>query len=197
MAINTGNSWPRKGFTLSRRSNSLEQYVDNRPAQASSNQPIAIGDPVSIVNGIIVPATAGQDPDQAGFGVVMNVYTTANRPFTEQTVKIIASGQPGRVDVCYDPNAEFVVRCETSVGPSNIDKNVIVTGLSANSTLGTSNAAVTIPASASVNDLFRLVRIAQYNDITGLNGFNGNGVAGQPVIVRWNRHVFDPRTAGQ
>lgn len=190
-------TWPRKGFVLSRRTATNEQYVDNRPAQASTNQPIAIGDAVVIVNGIIVPATAGQDPDQAGFGVVMNVYTTANRPFTEQTVKIIASGQPGRVDVCYDKNAEFVVRCETSVGASNIDKNVILSGTSANATLGTSNAAVTIPASASVNDLFRLVRIASYNDIVGINGFNDLGGAGQPVVVRWNRHVFDSRTAGQ
>lgn len=189
-------TYPRKGLQLARR-NYSEGMTDNRPAQASSNQPISIGDPVAIVNGVVVPCTAGQDPDQAGFGVVLGVYNSANRPFTLQTVKIIASGQPGRVDVCYDPDAEFIVRCETSVGASNIDKNVILSGMSANATLGTSNCAVTIPASASVNDLFRIVRIATQNDIVGLNGFNGDGGAGQPVVVRWNRHVFNPRTAGQ
>lgn len=189
-------TYPRSGLQLSRR-NYSEGMVSNFPAQASTNQAIALGDPVSIVNGIVVPATAGQDPNQDGFGVVLGCYTSANRPFSLQVVKLIASGQPGRVDVCFDPNAEFVVRCETSVGPSNIDKNVVLSGMSANSTLGRSSCAVTIPASASINDLFRLRRIAGQNDIVGLNGFNGVGGAGQPVIVSWNRHVYNPRNAGQ
>lgn len=189
-------TYPRKGLTLARR-NYSEGMVRNYPALAIADQAIAVGDPVAIVDGVIVPCSAGQDPARAGFGVVLGCYTTANRPFTMQTVKLIASGQPGRVDVCYDPNAEFIVRCETSVGPSNIDKNVVLSGMSANASLGTSNCAVTIPASASVNDLFRIVKIADQNDIVGNNGFNGDGGAGQPVIVRWNRHVFDSRTAGQ
>lgn len=188
--------YPRKGLMLARR-NYSEGMVDNFAAQGSTNQAIAVGDPVSIVNGIVVPCTAGQDPAQSGFGVVLGCYTTANRPFTFQTVKLIASGQPGRVDVCYDPNAEYIVRCETSVGPSNIDKNVVLSGMSSNPTLGTSNCAVTIPASASVNDLFRLRRLADQNDIVGNNGFNDVGGAGQPVIVSWNNHVYNSRTAGQ
>lgn len=190
-------TWPRKGFTLARRTDTLEGYMGNFPAQASTNQAIALFDPVSIVNGIIVPATAGQDPGQAGYGVVIGVYTTANRPLTQQTVKVIASGQPGRVDVLYDPNAEFIVRCETSVGASNINKNVVLSGMSANATLGTSNCAVTIPASASTNDLFRIVKIADFNDVLGTNGFNGDAGAGQPVVVRWNRHTLNPGNAGQ
>lgn len=190
-------TWPRNGFTVARRGDDYEQMVRNYPAQASTNQAIALGDAVSIVNGVVVPCTAGQDPDQAGFGVVINVYTTANRPFTQQVVKLIASGQPGRVDVLYDPNAEFIVRCETSVGPSNINHNVVLAGLSANALTGRTNATVTIPASASVNDLFRVVKIADDNDIVGTNGFNNVGGAGQAVVVRWNRHVFDPRNNGQ
>lgn len=190
-------TWPRNGFTPSMRSGTQEQFTKNYPAQASSNQSIGIGDAVAIVNGIIVPATAGQDPDQAGFGIVIGVYTTANRPFTHQNVKCIASGQPGRADVYYNPDAEFVVRCETSVGNSNIDKNVTLVASGANATLGRSTQSVLIPASASVNDLFRVVRIAGYNDIVGTNGFNADGGAGQPVVVRWNRHVFNPRNAGQ
>lgn len=189
-------TWPRNGFTLVRRDDE-ENLTRNYPAQASTNQPIAVGDAVAIVNGIVVPCTAGQDPGLAGFGIVTGCYTSANRPFTNQTVKIIASGQDGRVDVAYDKNAEFIVRCETSVGPSNIDKNVVLAGLSANALTGRTYATVTIPASASVNDLFRIVKIADQNDIVGVNGFNGNGGAGQPVVVRWNRHVFDNRTSGQ
>lgn len=189
-------TWPRNGFTVARRGGAQEDYVRNFPAQASTNQAIALGDAVSYVNGVIVPCTAGQDPAQAGFGVVINVYTTANRPFTLQTVKLIASGQPGRVDVNYDPNAEFIVRCETSVGPSNMGHNVVLAGLSANSLTGRTNATVTIPASASVNDLFRIVKIADDNDIVGTNGFNNLGGAGQAVIVRWNFRVDDQRTAG-
>lgn len=189
-------TWPRNGFTVARRGGAQENYVRNYPAQASVNQAIALGDAVSIVAGIVVPCTAGQDPTQDGLGIVINVYTTANRPFTLQTVKLIASGQPGRVDVMYDPNEEYIVRCETSVGPSNINKNVVLAGLSANAITGRTNATVSIPASASINDLFRLVKIADDNDIVGTNGFNTVGGAGQAVVVRWNRHCFDPRTSG-
>lgn len=188
-------TWPRNGFTLTRPFD--DQYVRNFAAQASTNQPIALYDAVSFVGGQVVPATAGQDPAQAGFGVVVGIYTSANRPFTQQTSKIIASGGVGRVDVFYDPNAEFCVRCETSVGPSNLNTNVILTTSGANASLGLSTQSVTIPASASVNDLFRIVSYGGQNDIVGVNGFNTAGGAGQPVIVRWNRHTLNPRTAGQ
>lgn len=189
-------TYPRNGFTLIRRNDS-EDYVRNYRAQASTNQPIALGDAVSIVNGIVVPATAGQDPGQAGLGVVVGIYTSANRPLTQQVVKYIASGGDGRVDVCYDPNAEFVVRCETSVGPSNLNKNFILVASGANSLTGQSNQSVDIPASASINDLFRSVRLANYNDIVGVNGFNEVGGPGNGVIVRWNRHTMKSGTVGQ
>lgn len=189
-------TYPRNGFTLIRRNDS-EEYVRNYRAQGSTNQPIALGDAVSIVNGIVVPATAGQDPNQDGFGVVVGVYTSANRPFTLQTIKIIPSGGDGRVDVCYDPFAEYIVRCETSVGPSNLNHNVVLVASGANSLLGQSTQSVSIPASASINDHFRIVRIAPLNDIDGINGFNEVGGAGNPVVVRWNRHTYKAGTAGQ
>lgn len=192
-------TWPRSGFTLARRGDDAEQMTRNYPAQASTNQTISIGDAVTIVNGVVVPATAGQDPAQAGFGIVLNVYTTANRPLTQFANKYIASAGVGRVDVLYDPfMAEYVVRCETSVGPSNINHNVTLVASGANSGgLAQSIQSVTIPASASINDLFRIVRMATFNDIVGINGFNDIGGAGQPVIVRWNNHTFKAGTAGQ
>lgn len=192
MALSS-TTWPRKGFTLITRNDS-EGYVRDYPAQASSNQPIAIGDAVCLLNGVVVPATAGQDPGLVPFGVVMDVLTSAGRPFTHQTTKIIASGGVGRVRVCYDPLAEYVVRCETSVGPSNIGKPVILTASGANATTGHSYQSVTIPASASVGDMFKIVCLSPYGE---LGGKDTGGGAGNGVVVRWNNHLFKLGTAGQ
>lgn len=200
MAINSGASWPRKGLTPVRRDNTLEQYVARYPASCGANNtPIGIGSAVSLVGGICVPATAGQDPDQAGFGVVVGVYNASGRPFTQQAVKVIASGQAGQVDVLYDWNAEYVVRCEASIGFGDMLKNVTLTGCSANSSLPNIIQAVTLPASASVNDLFKFVRFnEQANVASGAqNGGLGTApAAGAGIIVRWNRHVFTPKTTG-
>ena len=197
MAINTGSSWPRNGFTLVRRGGeSSESYVRRFPASAGGNQVIAVGQAVTIVNGVVVPATAGQDPNQVGFGVVMGVFNSSGRPFTQQATKYIASGANGLVDVNYDPFAEYVVRCETSVGPSNINHNVTLTGYSAQASLPRIIQAVDIPASASVGDLFRIVRLAEVNDLPAL-GNNPVGGSGNAVIVRWNNHTYKAGTAGQ
>lgn len=200
MALNTGNSWPRNGFTLLRRDNTTEQYVRRFNASAVANLPIAVGMPVTIVGGVVVPCTAGDAATLPGFGIVVGCFTTAGRPFTQLTPKYIASGAPGLVDVCYDVNAEYIVRCETSVGPSNINTNVVLTGASANPSLPRITQAVDITASATNTTLFRLVRLADQNDLAGINqgGFNQNvGGSGNAVVVRWNSHVYKAGTAGQ
>lgn len=198
MAINSGGSWPRNGFTLLNRGGggTTETYTRRYPASAGGNQVIALGQAVTIVNGVVVPATAGQDPAQLGFGVVTGVYNASGRPFTQQAAKYIASGANGMVDVCYDPFAEYIVRCETSVGPSNINHNVVLTGYSAQAALPNIIQSVDIPASASVSDLFRIVRLAEVNDLTA-QGATPLGGAGNAVIVRWNNHTFKPASAGQ
>lgn len=198
MAINTGNSWPRNGFTLVNRGagGTSEAYIRRFPASAGGNQVIALGQAVTIVNGIVVPATAGQDPAQAGFGVVMGVFNSSGRPFTQQANKFIASGANGMVDVCYDPFAEYIVRCETSVGPSNINHNVVLTSFSAQASLPQIIQSVDIPASASVADAFRIVRLAEINDLAML-GSAPVGGSGNAVIVRWNQHTYKAGTAGQ
>lgn len=184
MALNA-TTWPRNGFTLVSRTQAVEGTIRNYPAQASTNQTMGVGDAVSLLNGVIVPCTAGQDPGLKGYGVVIDVYTTANRPLTQQTNKCIVSGGVGRVDVCYDPNAEYVVRCETSVGPSNIGKNVILVCSGQNALLAQGAMSVNIPTSASVNDLFRIISLSPFGELAGKDtgGGNGNG-----VIVRWNNH---------
>ncbi len=200
MAINNGSSWPRNGFTPVRRTNTLEQYTRRYPASCGANStPIGVGSAVTLVGGIAVPCTAGQDPDQAGFGIVVGVFNASGRPFTQQTNKVIVSGQAGQVDVLYDPNAEFVVRCEASVGFGDMLKNVVLTGGSANNSLPRIIQAVTLPASASVNDLFKFIRFDEQVDILGAQNGGLNTAApaaGAGIIVRWNRHVFDQKTTG-
>lgn len=180
------------GFTPSR--DPSIGWVRNLPAAASTNQSIAKGDAVSFLNGTIVPCTAGQDPALAGYGVVLAVYTTANRPLTFNNTKIIASGGVGRVDVCIDPDQTYYVRCDTSVGPSNIGKNVALVVSAANSLLGISGESVTSPASASVNDLFKILNHGPFDELSGkeTGGSPNNGVE-----VRWNRHLLHAVTAGQ
>ena len=181
-----------QGFIPSRQP--VADWIRNLPAAASTNQSIAKGDAVSYVNGIIVPATAGQDPAQQGYGVVIAVYTTANRPLTFQTSKIIASAGVGRVDVCFDPNQTYYVRCDTSAGASNMGKNVILAVSAANTLTGISGHSVDIPASASVNDLFKIINIGPFDE---LSGKGTGGGANNGVEVKWNRHLLHAPTAGQ
>lgn len=183
---------PRQGFIPSREP--VPDWVRNLPAAASTNQSIAKGDAVAIVNGLVVPATAGQDPGLAGYGVVLAVYTTANRPLTFFTNKTIASGGVGRVDVCFDPNQTYYVQCVTSVGLSNIMKNVVLDVSASNPTTGISGMSVNIPASASINDLFKVINIGPFDQLSGKDTGGGpnNGVE-----VKWNRHVLKAPTAGQ
>jgi len=180
----------RNGFIPSRQI--VTDAVRNLPANASTNQSIAKGDAVAFVGGFIVPATAGQDPGQPGYGVVLACYTTANRPFTFQSTKMIASAGTGRVDVLFDPNQTFYVQCVASVGPSNIGKNCTIDVSASNALTGISGMAVTIPASSSINDLFKIINIGPFDELSGkeTGGGTNNGVE-----VKWNRHLLHAATA--
>lgn len=185
-----------QGFTPSRQP--VPDWIRNLPARANTDGGVGVtiakGDAVAYVNGLIVPASAGQDPAHQGYGVVLAVYTTANRPLTFQTNKILTSGQVGRVDVCFDPNQTYYVRCDTSAGPSNMGKNVILAVSAANATTGISGHSVNIPASASVNDLFKIINIGPFDE---LSGKETGGGANNGVEVKWNRHLLHAPTAGQ
>lgn len=190
----TSTTWPRNGFTLVSRTQAVEGTIRNYAAQASTNQTIGVGDAVALLNGVIVPCTAGQDPALRGYGVVIDVYTTANRPLTQQVNKCIVSGGVGRVDVCYDPNAEYIVRCEISAGPTNIGHNVTLVCSGQNALLPQGSQSVTIPASASLNDYFRIISLSPFGE---LSGKDTGGGAGNGVIVRWNFHCLRASVAGQ
>lgn len=183
---------PRRGFTPSRQP--AVDWIRNLPAAASTNQSIAKGDAVALLNGVIVPCTAGQDPGLSGYGVVLAVYTTAGRPLTFETSKIIASAGVGRVDVCFDPSQTYVVQCVTSCGPSNIGKNVTLNVSASNARTGISGMSVDIPASASINDLFKIINLSPFGELSG----KGTGAEGNNgVEVKWNRHLLHAATAGQ
>lgn len=183
---------PRMGFIPSRDPST--GFVRNLPAAAPANQSIAKGDAVALLNGVIVPCTAGQDPGLAGYGVVLAVYTTANRPLTFNSTKFIASAGVGRVDVCYDPDQTYIVQCVASVGPSNIGKNVTIDVSASNALTGLSGMSVTIPASASINDLFKVINLSPTEELAGKD--TGGG-ANNGVEVKWNRHLLRAVTAGQ
>lgn len=182
------------GFTPSREP--VPDWIRNLPAAASTNRPIAKGDAVAYLNGIIVPCTSGQDPALMGYGIVLAVYTTANRPLTFLSPKFIASAGVGRVDVCFDPNQTYYVQCVTSAGPSNMGKNVAIddTTAVANPVTGLSGQAVTIPASASTKDLFKIINISPFDE---LGGKETGGGPKQGVEVKWNFHALHAPTAGQ
>lgn len=183
----------RQGFIPSRQP--VPDWVRNVPVSANGTDTIAKGDAVVMVNGICVRASSGQDPAAGlGFGVVLAVYTTANRPLTFFTNKIITSAQPGRADVCYDPNQTYYVQCVTSCGPSNTGKNAVVDVSAANALTGISGMSVDIPASASANDYFKIINVGPFDELAG------KGTGGGPnngVEVKWNRHFLHASTPNQ
>lgn len=189
----------RNGFIPSRQP--AIDWIRNIPVSAGSTETVAKGDAIALVNGVGTRCSAGQDPTNAeGFGVVIAVYTTANRPLTLLTPKYINSAQPGRADVCFDPNQTYYAQCVTSCGPSNLGHNAIIDQSAANSLLGLSGQSVDIPASASANDYFKIINIGPFDELGGKQGINNGAGGGGPnngVEVRWNNHFLNAPTKGQ
>lgn len=172
-------------------------WIRNVFCSTAATDTLAKGDAVVMVNGICTRASSGQDPTAGeGFGVVLAVYTTANRPLTFFTSKIIGSSGQGRADVCFDPNQTYRVQCVTSVGPSNLGHNAIIDISAANANTGISGMSVDIPASASINDYFKIINIDPFDEVIG----GGKGFGGGPnngVEVKWNNHFLHAPTKGQ
>lgn len=163
---------------------------------AGTGESIAAGDAVVKVANALIRAGAGQDPTTPVFGVVIATYNSAGAPFTFLPNKFVASGTWGYADICTDPNVEYAVRCETSVGDSNIGNNVVINQSAPNGPLGRSGQAVEIPASASINDLFKIVRLYG-GEFTNPSGGILTGSAGNGVVVKINRGTFNAATASQ
>lgn len=184
-------AYSRSGFRPARTPDT--RYVRSVPI-GSGGVPVCVGDAVCQIAGLCYAATAATNPTTGGFGVVLGVYTTANRPLTFSSTKFIASGQPGRADVCWDPEMTYFVQCVTSIGTSNIGTNVMIDASAANGALGISGMSVDLPASASSNELFKIVGLSPFElgayGQTVLGGGANNGVE-----VAWNRHLMRAPTA--
>lgn len=165
------------------------RYVMNLPVSAGT-RPMGKGDAVRYVAGNVTNAEAGMDPG-AIFGVVLAVYTTANRPLTFQTNKIIVSGGVGRADVCWDPSQLYSVKCETSVGATTLPVNMMIDLSAMNPTLGISGMALTAQSSASVGNPFKVLAVSPMSE---LGGKGGTGDAGQEVICMINNHLLKAGT---
>ena len=185
--------YARSGFTPSREPDN--NMVRNLPVNALAKE-VAKGDAVTWLSGAVLAASAGTNPTKAGLGVVIAVYTTAGRPLTFQNTKFIASGQVGRADVNLDPWQPYTVQCVTSVGGSNLFTNVAIDVSGANATTGISGQSVDILASASTNELFKIVGLAPFEAVTAPYGQTVlGGVANNGVEVMWNSHFLRAATA--
>jgi hypothetical protein len=161
------------------------RYVTNLPVSAG-NRPMGKGDAVRYVAGNVTNAEAGMDPG-AIFGVVLAVYTSANKPLTFNSNKIITSGNTGRADVCWDPNQIYSVKCESSVAATALPVNMMIDLSAMNTQLGISGMALTAQTSASVGNPFKVLALSpQQRVITGLDP---NGDAGVEVLCVINNHL--------
>lgn len=185
----------RAGFVPSREP--IKDRVSN-VAVGAGGQPVARGDAVTLIGGLVYAATAATNPTSPLYGVVLATYTTANRPFTFMANKCIVSGQPGRADVCWDPNQTYFVQCVTSVGQSNFGTNVMIDASAVNLSLGISGMSVDIVTSASTNELFKIVGFGPYDSY--LNGLPyqqvyAAGGTNNGVEVRPNYHFLNKSTS--
>jgi len=174
------------------------RFVKRIPISAVAKE-VAKGDAVIQIAGLGAAASGGTNPAKFGYGVVLAVYTTAGRPLTFQNTKYIASGGVGMADVCWDPNQTYYVQCVTSVGTSNIGANVAIDVSAANATTGISGMSVDLVASASTNELFKIIGLGPFdNQLTAPYGQTVlNGGANNGVTVAWNYHFLRAPVAGQ
>lgn len=165
------------------------RYVMNLPVSAGT-QPVCKNDAVAYVGGKITAVNAGMDPG-AMFGVVLDVFTTANRPLTHQNTKFIVSAGVGRADVCWDPDQLYSVKCETSVAATTLPVNMMIDASAPNSRLGISGMALTAQSSASVGNPFKVIAVSPMGE---LGGKGPTGDAGQEVICMINNHLLKAGT---
>lgn len=180
--------YPRSGFTPARDPDT--RYVNNYAVSAGT-LPLCKGDAVRIAGGNITALAGGMDPG-AGWGVVLDVFTTANRPLTFQNNKCITSGGVGRADVCWDPNMTYFVSMVASAGLRDWPANVMIDATAVNTTLGQSTMAVTTQTSASVGNPFKVIGYAPFDELTGAKATAGS--ANQGVEVAWNNHLLKAGT---
>lgn len=160
----------------------------------STNQQLGINDPVALINGLISPVTAGNNPLRAGFGAVVGLLDANGKPLTfSQPTKgpYLTSGQAGQAIVLSDPNMTFRANYTTSAGNDVVGNLVEVTGMNIPvSATGFSQAAINVSSSASTSLLFRVESL--YADPTLAQS---KGIS-KYMEVAWNRHLNRGFTGG-
>lgn len=154
----------------------------------SVNQQLGIGDPVGLAAGLVVPATAGNNPDLPGFGAVVGLLDANGKPLTfSQPTKgpYLTSGQAGMAIIQADPNMTFRANYTGSAGNDVVGDLVEVTGMNIPvSGTGISQAAICAAASASTTLNFRVQSLFPQPFGAGFD----KGVS-KYMEVAWNRHV--------
>lgn len=170
--------WPTRDFSY--------DQCRTYPVTLSTNQPLAMYAPVAMANGTVVPATAGQNPDLPGFGVVVGLLDSNKKPLTfNQPTRgpYLTSAASGYAIVLTDPNMTFYTRYEGSAGNDVVGNLVQVTAAtSVVVNTGISQAAIEANSSADNSALFRVMALSP------LVGTGGTGTD-KYVEVMWNRHV--------
>lgn len=160
------------------------RYVNNYPVSAGTRA-LCKGDACRYTAGRITAIEAGMDPGPV-FGIVMDVFTTANRPLTFQNNKCIVSGGVGRADVCWDPDQIYYVKCETSLGVGDVPVNAMVDISAFSTVLGISGQAIAVQTSASVGNPFKIISVGPFDE---LGGKGTGGVTANGAMVVINNHL--------
>jgi hypothetical protein len=185
----------RNGFTPARDYDAKD--VRTYPVATQTNYALGIGDAVHLTDGLVAAVTAGMDPGQSGFGVVIGVLNTDGRPFTfnqPTNGPFIASGATGFAQVLWNPDMSYTVRYEGSAGNGVVGKNVEVTANGVTTKTGRSTMGVQVATSASDGLLFKVIGLSPFEGITGVTAARGND---KYVEVVWNKHILKGGTADQ
>lgn len=177
-------AYPRRGFVPARKV--ADGDIRNFPVTLGG-ETLAVGDAVTLLNGVISRASAGSGiTNTIGGGVVLAVYDANNRPLTHATSKILTSGASGRADVCIDPYMTYTVRFDASIGQAQVGENVTIDQSAPNSTLGLSGQAVAI-VSADQGAMFKIINLSPFEELLGKETGYGPG---QGVEVAFNNHFL-------
>lgn len=182
----------RNGFTPTR--NFGYDQCKTFQVTLSSDQSLGIGAPVAMANGLCVPATAGQNPANAGLGVVVGLLDSNRKPFTfSQPTRgpFLTSGYSGgSAIVLTDPNMTYRVRYEGSAGNDVVGNLVQVSAPQVTTVnTGISTACIEANSSADNSALFRVTNL--FNDpVQGAKGSD------RYVEVQWNNHQSRLGAAG-
>lgn len=169
----------RRGFVPSRHLTGGTGAPRSKLYFASETRatPLAIGDAVkqdATTGGVVAMTNA--TADQARYiGVVRALYDTNKRPLTHSMptrAAFLPTSVAGFADVMDDPDMLFVVECDTSVGNTNIGQAAFIVTTAMNTAVGVSKMHVTLTTVAGSPELFRIVGISPFDEVTGEAGAN-------------------------